>query len=358
MIRVRAALLSDLDAVRQVSTRNGLSEFDPQQRKKWWLSHPFRQEFEGTPIGWILEKDDGEIVGTFSNIHMMYEMDGRRLKCAIAGSWGVDPEYRNSSLLLAMSYFGQKEVDFCLNGSASSVASRLMAAMRAERVPSWNYDLSYFWIASHRAFAAAVLQKKGIPCGQVVSYPVGLALKTSDLVTRISRHTSASLNRFHTFGTEFDELWEDLRREDGRLRAIRSAAVLEWRFGQALRQGKAIVLGMLQGERLCGYIILSEKERENLRLKQFVVADLQALNDSRAILFELLSAAIDTTQRQGLDALEWQGWNSAKRQVALALKPRSYRYPVWPLFYKTTQRDLCATLANANSWDCSPFDAF
>lgn len=358
MIRVRPSTLADLEGIREVSLRNGLSGFDPEERRRWWLSHPFRKEFQEVPMGWVLENDNGTIVGTFSNIHMMYEIDGKRLKCGIAGSWGVDTEFRSSSLLLAMSYLGQKEVDFCLNGSASDVASRLMTAMKAQQVPSEDYDLSYLWIISHQAFAAAALRKRKIPCGGIISYPLGLALRTSDSATGRSRYKNANLKRFEEFGTKFDEFWEEMRRGEGRLRAVRNSAVLEWRFGHALREGHAVVLGFLRGEKLCGYIVLSEKKRENLRLRQFVISDLQALNDSREIIIDLISAAIGATRENGLGALEWQGWNSAKRLIARELKPRSYRYPVWPLFYKAMDKDLRGVLSDAKNWDISPFDAF
>jgi hypothetical protein len=358
MIRVRPALLADLEGIQAVLANTGLSVFDAEERRRWLLSHPFREEFAGVPIGWVLESQDGKIVGTFSNIHMLYEIDGRRFKCGIAGSWGVDAEYRNSSLLLAMSYFSQKGVDFCFSGSASSVSSRLMPVLKAERIPAHDYDLSYFWITRHRTFAEAVLRKKKIPAAGVLASVVGLGLRATDRRRRRSTQNCESLKRFVAFGEEFDEFWEKLRRGRGCLRAVRTSAVLEWRFGSALRQRRAVVLGLLRGGELCGYVVLCEKDREHLKLRQFVIADLQVLDDSSDQLVELLAAALDATREERLDALEWQGWNQAKRRQALSLNPRSYRYPVWPLYYKARHPDLVPALERADNWDFSPFDAF
>jgi hypothetical protein len=358
MIRVRAASLDDLETVREVSVRNGLSGFDCDERRRWWLSHPFRVEFEGVPIGWVLENSAGEIVGTFSNIHMMYEMEGQRFKCGIAGSWGVDPEYRSASLLLATSFFSQKGVDLCFNGSASSVSSRLMPVMKAKKVESTDYDLSYFWITGHRSFAEAVLRKKNIPTADALSHVAGLALRAVDGLRPKHQSHSFSVTSLQGFGEEFDCFWKKLSRGRRCFRAVRSSAALEWRFGAALRQRRAIVLGALKNGELAGYIVLLEKCREHLKLREFVIADLQALDNSPEAILDLLSTAIEFTRECGLDALEFQGWSQAKRQIALKLKPRSYRYPVWPLYYKAIHPHVVSGLACSETLDCSPFDAF
>jgi hypothetical protein len=358
MICVRPALLGDLEAMLAVSVRNGLSSFDPVETRNWWLSHPFRAEFEGVPIGWVLESETDGIVGTFSNVHMMYELDGRRFKCGIAGSWGVDSAHRNSSLLLVMSYFRQKGVDLCLNGSAGAIASRVMPALKIPRIASADYDLSYFWITRPRAFAEAVLRKKKIPAAGILSVAAALVLRAGDLRTGGRSRNLATVKPVKGFGDEFDAFWEKIRQGRGRLRAVRSSAALEWRFGGSLRQNRATVLGTFQGGRLGGYVVLRQSVREHLGLRQFVIADLQALDDSPDVILDLLAGALEATRQENLDALEWQGWSPAKRQVARSLHPKSYRYPVWPLYYKAVNPDLVPLLAGAGSWDFSPFDAF
>jgi len=270
MTRLRLATLSDLEAIAAVSARNGLSSFDAVERRDWWLSHPFRAEFEGVPMGWVLENETDGIVGTFSNIHMMYELDGRRIKCGIAGSWGVDVGHRNSSLLLARAYFTQNAVDLCVNGSASAVASPIMEALKARRVPAVDYDISYFWITRHKAFAEAVLRKKKIPAAGILAHAAGLVLRAADL--RIGRRKiPAGLKPVNEFGVEFDTFWEKLRQGRGRMRAVRSAAALDWRFGP-LRRNRATVLGIFEGGNLTGYVVLRRIVREHLGLRQFVIA--------------------------------------------------------------------------------------
>jgi hypothetical protein len=358
MIRVRPMLPGDLDAVRAVSIRNGLSSFDPDEVRESWLLHPFRECFAGVPYGWVLESVAGEIVGTFSNVHMLYELNGRKVKAGIAGSWAVDVAYRNSSLLLAMSYFNQKGVDVCLNGSASAVASRLMPTLKARRIPSPDYDLSYFWIVNRRAFVGAALRKKKIPCVGVLSRAAAMGLWAWDLQFIRPKRKPPGIKRLSGFGHEFDAFWERLRQKPGLLSAVRTSAALDWRFGGALRRQDAVVLGLFNGQELRGYVLLRKFVRPHLGLNQFVIADLQALNDSPTVLLDLLAAALEATAEEGMDALEWQGWNTAKRALAISLHPRPFRYSVWPLYYKVVNADLASMLANAECWDFSPFDAF
>jgi hypothetical protein len=204
----------------------------------------------------------------------------------------------------------------------------------------------------------AALRKKNIPAAWLLAGPVALGLWATDRswLGRVGRH--ADIRRLSNFGEPFDALWGQLRRAPGRLRAVRTAAALDWRFGDLLCKRQAAVLGLFQGERLEGYVILRETTREHLGLRQFVIADLQALDDSPDRVTALLQAALEATRHAGVDALEWQGWNSEKRKIAEKFYPRSYRYPTWPLFYKTVNPDIAPIMARPGSWDFSPFDAF
>jgi hypothetical protein len=272
----------------------------------------------------------------------------------------VDTPYRNgpTSLRLAIAFFGQTGVDMCLNGSASKVASRLMLGLKAQPIASEDYDLSYFWIMRRHAFASAALRKKRIPAPGLLAGPVALGLWATDLLYNRRKRKQADVRRLSNFGEAFDVFWDTLRKGPGRLRAVRTAAALEWRFGNLLRSRQAAIFGAFRGQELLGYVVLREATREHLELRQFVIADLQALDDSPEVLTDLLIAAIEATRHEGMDALEWQGWNPAKRRVASSLHPMTYRYPVWQLFYKAINPELGPVLKQPAIWDFSPFDAF
>ncbi|MCS6952187.1 MAG: GNAT family N-acetyltransferase [Bryobacterales bacterium] len=355
MSHLRCATLEDLAGIRDVSVRNGLSAFEVESRKRWWLTHPFAADFEGVPMGWVLEDEGGRIVGTLTNIPMLYELDGRSLRCATASSWAVDPEHRSRSLQLMMSYFAQGRVELMINGSANDTAAQVMLAFRAEPIPAPEYDASLFWILRPRQFAAAALQRRRIPAARWLSVPAGLLLWLASIPGRLPRRSAGEVRQFERFGEEFDAFWERLRKQPGRLRAVRTAKALEWRFSEAWWPGKRTVLGVVRDGELQGYIVLAERDQR----KVLMIGDLQALDDSPMVIRTLLGAAIRSALRQGALAVQWLGWAPGKRRAALPLFPTARRSGArWPLYYRTADAHLKARLSQPHCWDFSPFDAF
>jgi len=348
----------DLDGVNAVGVRNGFPAFDPEERRRWWRSHPFRREFEDIPSGWVLEDEAQRIVGTFSNVPMMYELDGKRWKAALASSWAVDRAYRSASLLLAMAYLNQKGVDLCLNGDANPVASRLMSATNVGRIPAEDCDLAFFWIIRHRAFASAFLRKKKIPGAAFLAFPASPFLRAADAFRRKGRKPGNEVRRLSDFGAEFDALWEEIRLSPGPLRAVRTSAALRWRFGPALRNNGALILGLFRDNGLRGYAVLSANVGDALDVRTYVLADLQTAGHSPDDLGALIRGAIRAARDDGRDALKWWGGNAEKRRIARAHRPWSYRYPYWPAYYKAVHPDLKAALSSPQSWDFSLFDVF
>jgi hypothetical protein len=349
---------TDLDGVNAVGIRNGFPAFDPDARRQWWRSHPFREEFEGIPRGWVLEDAAHRIVGAFSNVPMMYELNRKRWKAALASSWAVDREHRSASLLLATAYFNQQGMDLCLNGDANAVASQLMAVMKIPRVPAESCDLAYFWDTRHRAFASAFLRKKKIPGAGLLAFPASLLLGIADGFRRTSPRLENDIRRLSDFGDEFDVLWEKIRLSPDTLRAVRNSAALRWRFGPALKNEGAVVLGLFRNNAMRGYAVLSANMRNALGLRTYVLADLQIAEDSLDDLGGLLQGAIRAAREDGREALKWWGWNAEKRRAARSYRPWPYRYPSWPAFYKAVHPALKPMLARPECWDFSPFDVF
>src|ERR1035437_5374754 len=259
-----------------------------------WESYPFAKEFSDVPIGWVLETDVG-VVGTFSNVHMLYEMSGRRFKAAIAASWAVDVAYRNWSLRLNASFFNQKGIDLWLNGSASPTASRALTGLRKARIPTPNYNIPCFWAANPRALAKAALQRRGIPAASILAYPAGLVLLLWDILRRSGRGTvsSSRVLRLKTFDARFDSLWQSINAGPARLRAVRTAAVLDWKFRGHLDAGRAVILAAETAGRLIGYTVLVRRQGSELGMKLYDVADIQAAGDDPMVFHDLLLGAIE-----------------------------------------------------------------
>jgi len=357
-VHLRPAAFADGEAINKIHVRNGMGTFDPASWRFCWESYPFAQEFANVPIGWVMETSDGTVVGTIGNVHMMYEMNGRRFKAAIAAAWAVDAPYRGKSLSLATTFFKQKGVELKLNGSANFTATRVLTGLGIPRIPIPNYSSPCFWAADPRAFARAALARKGIPLASVLAYPTGIALAVRDVFRGSGRgRLSHTVRRLQKFDDRFDQLWQSISAGPSRLRAVRTKAVLVWRFGSVLSAGRATILVAESNDQLVGYTVLMRRDGSELGMQLYDVADLQAAGDDRTVFRDLLLGAIQLARREDVDAVKLMTGTPAKRAPANALHPYTYRLPFWQLYYKASP-ELSAALGSAEAWDFSPFDTY
>lgn len=355
---IRPASFADAAGINQVHKRNGLSEFDPETWRAVWEAYPFAGEFRDIPIGWVLETAAGEIVGTIGNVHMLYEIDGRRVQAAIATAWGVDTAHRGGALQLTTAFFKQKGPQLLLNGSASPTASKVLAGLQIPRIPIPDYSCPCFWAARPRAFAKAALKRRGIPAASILSYPAGLALLGRDVFRRSGRgRRSNAIHHLPAFNDRFDSLWQRIAAGPSRLRAVRTRAVLDWRFRADIEAGRAAILATEAGGDLSGYTVLLRRPGSDLGMSLYDVADLQAAGDDPAVLRDLLLAAVDLAREEGVHAVKLMTGTPAKRGPAVSLKPYTYELPFWQLYYRASP-DLKPLLGSADAWDFSLFDTY
>jgi hypothetical protein len=354
--RVRPAVFADAEAIKQLHERNGMGRLDTAAWRSCWDSYPFAREFADIPIGWVLETDIGEVVGTIGNVHMLYEMEGRRFKAAIATAWVVDALHRGNGLRLATTFFKQKGVDLFLNGSANQTASKVLAGLRIPRIPIPNYDIPCFWATSPISFAKGALSRRGTPGASILAYPAGFMLLVRDILRRSGRGTtSTTVRRLRTFDDRFDPLWQRISAGPPRLRAVRTRAVLDWKFSSELSTGRAAILAAESAGNLVGYLVLVRREGSGMEL--YDVADMQAAGDTHTVFYDLLLGATRLARKEGVDAVKLMTGTPAKRAPADALRPHTYRLPFWQLYYKASP-ELSSALHSAEAWDFSIFDTY
>jgi hypothetical protein len=74
-----------------------------------WRGDPVYEACAGQwPIGWVLEAENGEIVGSIGNLPLVYRFRGRELRVGSPIGWAVDPRYRGYSLLILDQFLKQK----------------------------------------------------------------------------------------------------------------------------------------------------------------------------------------------------------------------------------------------------------
>ena len=73
----RQAAFEDYRQIAALHIRNGLPVRSLEDWMALWKSNPVYRQFEGRwPIGWVLETDVGDIVGSISNIPLAYQFRG------------------------------------------------------------------------------------------------------------------------------------------------------------------------------------------------------------------------------------------------------------------------------------------
>lgn len=359
MLRVRPTAFKDAGAISQLNRRNGMGVLDMIAWRSQWEAYPFATEFRDVPIGWVLETEDGSVVGNLDNVHMLYELAGKKVKGVVASGWAVDQAHRGKALQLMTTFLRQKGVDLPLIVSAAPTTARVLTAMKIPRIPVPDYATPCFWAVNRRAFARAALRRRSIPGAACLAWPAGLALLARDIYRRSGRGRPASpVRRLQEFDERFDLLWESVKGGAIRLRAVRSRAMLEWRFRSQLRCGKIAIVVLERGAALRGYAILVRRDDSDLGMALYDVADIQAAHDDPVTFRDLLLGSIRIARDEGVDAVKFMTGTPAKRAPADALQPYTYRLPIWQLYFKAATPELSAALSTADAWDFSVFDTF
>jgi hypothetical protein len=126
-----------------------------------WRGNPVYEACAGQwPIGWVLEAENGEIVGSIGNLPLVYRFRGRELRVGSPIGWAVDPRYRGYSLLILDQFLKQKEIDLFICTTVGPQAEPVFSALGLSRVPVGQWQKSTFWITNYRRFSGAVLSQK------------------------------------------------------------------------------------------------------------------------------------------------------------------------------------------------------
>ena len=352
---IRETRFDDFEAIGGVLRRNGLSTRTHEQWAYFWRNRPGQAALEGIPRGWVLEDAGGTIVGTFGNIALAYDWNGAPVRAAFASGWAVDESHRAESLGLALAFFRQPGVDLLMTTTGHEATSgAVFEALRAERVPAPSYAERLVWITGHRGFAAGQLRRRGMPAADLVGAIVGAAADAVDAVRSGRPEAASAVEELPRFDARFDALWASLRRGSPRLRAVRDAETLAWRF--ALEPRAPAILAVDRSGDIAGYLVLVRRDDAAARIRRMEVADLQARGDDPDVVRTLMTAALAVARRDGVHAVTVVGHHEIKRRALAALSPRVRPTTRWPLYYRAVQPALREALRSPDAWDVSPYD--
>jgi len=244
MPRLRESRLEDGPQIARLGAAHGLA-FRPEPLwSRTWTENPAMRT--GWPMGWVLEDDDGAVVGHFGNIPMRYELEGRLLQVGVGADWVVAEGQGFAALQMLRRFFRQPDVDMLLCTSANAAAAKAYVAFHARRIPSPGYDRTLFWITSPRGFITALAKKreKTLPPG--IARVAGLPLAARERLVRSRPPSGVSLAVCGEVPADVRTIWERVS-GDGVLRFERTPAQLAWHYGPALADGRAWVVVARRG---------------------------------------------------------------------------------------------------------------
>jgi hypothetical protein len=198
-----------------------------------------------------------------------------------------------------------------------------------------------------------------MPAFTGIRHAAGQVLYLWDLTNRRKdRFQRKEICLLTSFDERFDAIWDLLRQRSNRLFAVRNSKALTWQFRPALEAGNVVILGVMEGASLSGYLIMSRYDHEQYGLRRFRVVDIQAIGDDSNTVLSLMSAALEHAARSGIDVVEAMGFNKLKRDFLRQLHPHLRTLPSSPFLYRVNANSasLQHALQNADAWDPSPFD--
>lgn len=358
---IREVCFKDLDAVKKLRKRLGLSPVTAERQRQLWETNP--AIIERTPLsnGWVLESN-GRIVGYLGNIPLLYRFENHDLPAAVASAFAVDSDHRNSSLKLLAAFFNQKNVDLLLATTVNAAAEQIFRFFKAKPVAQKEYDKVLFYVCNDRNFLKPALMKKNIP--SAIAFVGSIALTPFLYGERMLKHripkgggpNEIKVISVESIGNEFDELWQRKTDADSqRLYAYRTASFLRWHF-ERLPENMVKILCAYHRKTLVGYAVVMRENVMKIGIKRDKIVDLFVENDDINTIDQLIRASYDHAKKEGASILEMIGFPEFVRSRFAIGNPYSRTLPNWPYFYKTINASCRKVLKSEDVWYASPFD--
>ena len=359
-MKIREATFEDHSQITELQIRNNHPARSYDAWRTIWTDNPTYKESCGRwPIGWVLEVEDGRIVGSIGNIPLAYEFRGRKLHAATSHSWVVDTAYRSYSMSLMSYLMRQKSIDLFICTTVTSASEPTYRAFQFSRLPVGAWDKSSFWITNYRGFSESALTMKSFPLPRAMSSPVSAALFCWDKVREVEPETNGATSEIEVcsgFDDRFDDFWEELKHEKRQLLAVRTRETLGWHFRSSLMRQNLWILVTSRRSRLTAYAIFDRLDHPTLGLKRVRLVDFQALNGYESALGSLLCWMLQKCREQRVHILENAGCCLDWQLLPQIPPPYQRTLGCWTYYYKAVNKSLSEALLNAKVWAPSSFD--
>lgn len=368
--KLRQASFEDYQQIAALESRYG----GTRSLSHWahlWLGNPLYRELKaGWPIGWVVEDDNKQIVGTMGYIPLPYQLEGRRVIAATGRSLVVEPGYRGAALLLMDLVINHPGVDLYLNNTVGEAVAESFGTFQCERVPVGLWDEAAFWITNYWGILELFRSRQSASGdgGEAAAYgmrrflkPFGYRLSLgallTDRLTKNVREEDVEIQVCAGFDDRFDEFWENVAKSNpGRLLAVLTREMLDWHFRYALDNNQLWIVTIVDGPRLVAYAIFENKEHGATPLKTVRLVDFQSLDQSTALLAPILHWALRRCRNDRIFMLQNFGRWLEKGELIDTAAPYRRRLSNWTFFYRAGNPGLAERLRDPKVWSPSLFD--
>jgi hypothetical protein len=355
---LRPARFDDYERIARLEAVLDSGASTPDDWRMFWQRNPLwphvRQKW---PIGWVLESPTREIVGSLSNIPLLYHFRGEQVIVASGRAWVVVPEYRGFALWLLDERFNQPGVDVFIDTSVGSMAFEPFNEF-SNCVPAGDWETIAYFVTGYRAFVTRALRKLNAPLVPVLAAPAGAALRLKDVIFGKEfpkARSSFVIDVTDRFDSRFDAFWKDLLRQNAdKLQATRDSATLSWHFSVAMRRGRLWIFTTSRNRQLRAYCIFKRQDTAQ-EVRRMRLVDYQTIDPDVDLLPDLLRAALRRCAAEGVSVLDKAGLGLAKMRAFDEFAPYR-RKQSWSFFYRAVEPALAVALRQPQVWDPSEYD--
>lgn len=360
MLKIREYNYSDQKEINKLSLKFNMGESSSDEERNRFENNPVLESIDfDWPKGWVMETEEGSIVGVFRNVPSVYYFRGGKYIAAIARGWIVDIPYRQYSLLLLNKFMAQKKIDFLLDTTASVEAEKVLVGFKCKRVPVSTCNQPLFWILDYSKFIKSYLKKKNKASNFLICFALSQGLRFKDMLlkkNKLNFKKGKDIELLTDFDSEFDGFWEELlKHKDNSLIADRSAKTLRWHYKSRTSNENLWILKYKQKNKMVAYMVLGDTSNKKIDLNRINIFDYQCIAN-RNLFLPLLKYAVGYFSNKNIHVVESIGFTEEIRDICKITKPYSRQLPSFPFLYKAKNMELESVLSDSSNWCPCDYD--
>lgn len=252
----------------------------------WW----YKRNPAGTPIIWVAEFD-GKIIGHYGIIPLVMKVGSSYVTGSFASDGATHPDYRGMGVMSSiLNRLFLDAAESKISFTCGFASSRLWFYRRYERIGRISRMILMARVLNWEATIASISRNS------MLSHVPGKVL--DKILTPTHHNRNLTIERVVLFDERIDYFWNKISQTFGII-VKRDRNYLNWRYVNH-PQIPYVIYQAVRNGRVMGYCVLSEQERNNLKLG--VIADMVGFGGHSEALECLMGRALHHFEEIGVDA--------------------------------------------------------